>query len=175
MYPQGRSSRREDLPHLLRTPLPISISATKQEFQAKLNRRWVKIWTGSPRKSWFLQIDPNFPFNKFWKKLFKLSWNQSSLLMQLRTGHIPLNYYLRRIGKTETDICSKCNEGLENIQIKETINHFLFKCQAYDEAWWTLTAKIGRSQLSLPKIMKSTDYMKALVTFINRTGRFKDN
>ena len=62
---QGRSNRREELPHLLRTTLPVSISAAKQKFQANLNRRWLKIWDKSARKEKFSRIDPDFPFNKF--------------------------------------------------------------------------------------------------------------
>jgi ribonuclease HI len=170
----GRSTRREDLPHLLRSPLPVSISAAKQEFQAQVNRRWAKIWDESPRKGRFSRIDPDFPFNTFRKKLFKLTRNQSSLLIQLRTGHIPLNFYLFRIGKTDSDKCLKCNENPANVQITETINHFLFECEAHEEARQELTAKVGRRHLSLLKLMKNTDRMKALVTFINRSGRFKE-
>jgi len=172
---QGRSTRREELPHLLRSPLPVSVSAAKQKFQAILNRSWLKLWADSPRKDRFSRIDPDFPFNKFRKKLFKLSRNQTSLIMQLRTGHIPLNYYLHRIGKADSNKCAKCNEIPGVLQVTETINHFLFDCRAHDEARQSLIAKIGRSHLSLQKIMKNADYMKALVTFINRTGRFKDN
>ena len=95
--------------------------------------------------------------------------------MQLRTGHFPLNFYLHRIGKADSDKCTKCNEDPASVQVTETINHFLFDCQAYDIARQELITKIGRNFLSLSKIMKSTDKMKALVTFINRTNRFKDN
>jgi ribonuclease HI/endonuclease/exonuclease/phosphatase family metal-dependent hydrolase len=172
---QGRSTRREELPNLLKSPLPVSVSAAKQKFQANLNRSWSKIWSDSPRKEKFSRIDPDFPFNKFRKILFKLSRNQASTIMQLRTGHIPLNFYLRRIGKSDTDKCLKCNIIPGVLQITETIGHFLFDCQAHDEARQDLTAKIGRRNLSLTKIMKNADHMKALVTFINRTGRFKDN
>jgi hypothetical protein len=171
---RGRSNRREELPHIFRSAIPVSVSAAKQKFQANLNRRWVKSWADSPRKERFSRIDPDFPFNKFRKKLFKLSRNQSSLMMQLRTGHIPLNFYLRRIGKADSDKCQKCNAIPGVPQATETISHFLFECQAHDEARRDLIAKIGRSHLSLIKIMKSTDHMKALVTYINRTGRFKD-
>ena len=172
---QGRSTRREDLPHLLRSTIPVSISATKQEFQTRLNRKWARIWDESPRKDRFSRIDPDFPFNKFRKRLFMLTRNQSSLIMQLRTGHFPLNFYLHRIGKADSDKCTKCNEDPASVQVTETINHFLFDCQAYDIARQELITKIGRNFLSLSKIMKSTDKMKALVTFINRTDRFKDN
>ena len=173
---QGRSSRREDLPHILRSSLPVSVSAAKQEFQARLNRKWVRMWSDSPRKVRFSRIDPEFPFNKFRKMLFKLTRSQASLIMQLRTGHFPLNFYLFRIGKTDTDKCTKCLENpVVNAQVTETINHYLFDCPAYHLARQALIAKIGRNQLSLSKIMKNTDRMKALATFINRSGRFKDD
>ena len=97
--------------------------------------------------------------------------------MQIQTKHIPLNYYLKRIGKTDSDKCLKCNENENpnNVQVTETIPHFLFECQAHDEARQSLVDKIGRSHFMVPKIMKNTDHMKALVTFINRTGRFNEN
>ena len=170
---QGRSSSQIDLPHLFRSPLPVSASAAKQAFNAKLNKMWMKIWSNSPRKERFTQTDPEFPFNGFRKRLFKLTRNQASLIMQLRTGHIPLNYYLRRIGKSDSDKCPKCEANPNNVQVTETINHFLFECQQYDEERLSLVAKIGRNRFTIPKIMKNTKHMKALVTYINRTGRLK--
>ena len=172
---QGRSSRQVDLPHLLRSPLPVSASATKQHFNNKLNKMWTKIWAASPRKIRFAHTDPDFPFNNFRRKLFNLSRQQASIIMQIRTGHIPLNFYLKRIGKLESDKCLKCAEGPANAQVTETINHYIFECQAYDEARQSLIAKIGRRSFNINKIMKNADYMKALVTFINRTGRLKGN
>ena len=96
--------------------------------------------------------------------------------MQIQTKHIPLNYYLKRIGKTDSDKCLKCNgnENPDNIQVTEMITHFLFECQVHGKARQTLIDKIGRSCFTIPKIMKNTDHMKALVTFI-RTGRFNKN
>ena len=95
--------------------------------------------------------------------------------MQLRIGHFPLNYFLKRIGKSDTDRCDNCFAGPDHRQVAETINHFLFECQTYYEARHELTATIGRSRLSLKKFSKNTDHMKALVTFINRTERFREN
>jgi ribonuclease HI/endonuclease/exonuclease/phosphatase family metal-dependent hydrolase len=172
---QGRSSRAVDLPHLLRSPLPVSASAIKQEFSAKLNRLWSKVWDESPRKDRFLRLDPDFPFVRFRKRLFQLTRKQASIIMQLRTGHIPLNFYLKRIGKVDSDRCTNCPEGPDRIQVPETTNHFLFECQAHDEFRRELIAKIGRSHLSLSKIMKHTNYIKALVTYISRTGRFREH
>jgi hypothetical protein len=90
---QGRSSRMVDLPHILRSPLPVSASAVKQDFATKLNILWQKVWDNSPRKDRFSRVDSDFPFSKFRKNLFKLTRKQASYIMQLRTGHIALNYY----------------------------------------------------------------------------------
>ena len=95
--------------------------------------------------------------------------------MQLRTGHIALNFYLKRIRKSPTENCTECEEGPNVVHARESITHFLFECREYDEERMDLTAKVGRSRLSIPKIMKNTDHMKALVMYINRTGRFKEN
>jgi ribonuclease HI/endonuclease/exonuclease/phosphatase family metal-dependent hydrolase len=171
----GRSSRTVELPHLLRSPLPISASAAKQEFNAELNRKWQTMWTNSPRKNRFAQLDPEFPFNKFRKRSYKLTRKQASIIMQLRTGHVPLNFYLFRINKTDSDRCIRCNEDEANEQEVETINHFIFNCTAHYEARTDLIAKIGRNRFNLSSIMKDADLMKSLVTFINRTGRFAAN
>jgi hypothetical protein len=174
---QGQSSRQIDLLHIFRSPLPVSASATttKQAYNVKLNKLWMKIWEKSPRKDRFTRTDPEFPFNSFRKRLFKLTRNQASLIMQIRTGHIPLNFFLRRIGKIDLDKCLKCEANPNNVQVAETINHYLFDCQEYGEVRRSLIAKIGRNRFSIPKIMKSANHMKALVTFINRTGRFKED
>lgn len=95
--------------------------------------------------------------------------------MQIRTGHIPLNFYLRRIGKVDSDKCPKCDANPNNVQVKESINHFIFECQEYQQARQSLVAKVGRGNFTLHKIMKNADSMKALVTFINRTKRFTED
>ena len=132
------------------------------------------MWSHSPRKDRFVLTDPDFPFNKFRTRLFKLARNQASLIMQIRTGHIPLNFYLRRIGKIDSDKCLKCDGHPDNTQPKESINHFIFECQEYHEARQSLVAKVGRSRFTMSKIMKNSDHMKALVTYINRTKRFTE-
>jgi hypothetical protein len=90
---------------------------------------------------------------------------------------IPLNFYLKRIGKIESDKCLKCNENCDNVQLKESINHYIyfFECQEYHEARQSLIGKIGRSGFTMPKIMKNADNMKALVMFINRMKRFTED
>lgn len=71
-----------------------------------------------------------------------------------------------------SDACMECYEFQDDGSISETINHYLFECIAHAEARNKLIQKIGKSRLNLRSIMKNTDYMKALVTFINQTRRF---
>ncbi|KAF9542354.1 hypothetical protein CPC08DRAFT_620124, partial [Agrocybe pediades] len=53
---------------------------------------------------------------------------QSSLLVQLRTGHFPLNDYLHKRKLAPSPICRACNE-----QQRETIDHLIKECPAYQE------------------------------------------
>ena len=94
--------------------------------------------------------------------------------MQIQTGHIPLNKYLRRINKADLDNCTECIDIQGAHRSAETINHFIFECPAHIQARQELVIKIGRSHFQIAKIMKVTDHIKALVTYINCTGRFRN-
>jgi hypothetical protein len=61
----------------------------------------------------------------------------------------------------------------EAISPVETINHFIFACPAHAEARNELIEKIGLDKFHLLSIMSEIDRMKALTTFINRSGRFR--
>ena len=171
---EGRSSTRLNLPPLLRNPLPRSASALKQEFHAQLKVKWATLWDSSPRKPRVAQFGDVFPFSTFLKRLNGLTRKQSSIILQLRCGHFPLNSYLHRINKTDSDTCTACEDAHGGFSSPETINHFIFDCKAYAGARNELIAKIGRRHFNFLDIMSEADRMKALITFINRTGRFRD-
>ena len=98
----GKSSKVTSLPSLLATnPLPVSVSAHKQAYGASLHKRWKEIWKQSLRHARITKIYPSLPSNKFWKLMVEHSRAQASLVIQLRTGHVPLNVYLHRISKLE--------------------------------------------------------------------------
>ena len=94
-------------------------------------------------------------------------------MTQLRCGHIPLNGYLFKINRSETDLCPACAEEDNNVGCRETVKHYLFECEAYREEREELERKITRSHLNLRDIMLETDRMTALASYINKTGRFK--
>ena len=169
---QGESSPPEELPPILRKRLPISASATKQEFAETQKIRWLDAWTASPRFARFQHIDTSFPFNKFRKISSVLSRAQTSLLIQLRTGHIPLNSYLHRIKKSDTRRCANCWDAGRG-SIIETVIHYLFECQAYAVERYDMDRALGRSSRDLKGILASLDKIKELLKFVGRTSIFK--
>ena len=168
---EGRSSRQEDLPPKLRFQIPISASATKQDYHSTLMRKWKTMWTQSPRMTRFSeQIDKDFPFTKYRKLQNGLTREQASVVIQIRCGHIPLNVYLHRIGKTASQICQKCNNGEEGVP--ETVKHFVFECPAYTEKRRIMENVTGTGQTDLKAIMNDLKKLKALTAYINQTRRF---
>jgi ribonuclease HI len=170
----GLSSEEQRLPHILRTPLPLGASAIKQHFAKKLKYKWEDDWEESERGRRFRSIDEVFPFSSFRKRTHALTRSQASLMIQLRSGHIPLNGYLSRINRADSDLCQACLEEDENLQCRETVKHFLFECTAYNKEREELTKQVSRRHLNLKDIMSDADRMKALARYVNRTGRFKE-
>jgi ribonuclease HI len=70
------------------------------------------------------RVDTALP-GKHTKQLYdQLSWKEASVLAQLRTGIARLNAYLVHIGAAPSDTCD-CG------QARETVEHFLFRCQKW--------------------------------------------
>ena len=168
---EGKGSRRADLPHIFRRKLPTSASACKQDKQLK--RRWKEEWTLSPRKERIGRIDETYPFEGFRKRQYELSRQHASLMIQVRSGHIPLNLYLHRINRAELSRCEACQLEPGDETPTENTRHFLYDCEAYTTQRNTLFRKIRASNIVLKEIMLKTSRMKALTQYIVQTGRFK--
>lgn len=169
---QGESSPPEELPPILQKLLPISVAAAKQEFVDGQKIKWLELWKASPRFARFQHIDRAFPFNKFRKISNALSRSQSSLLIQLRTGHIPLNSYLHRINRSDHRRCASCWEAGRGT-ITETTIHYLFECQTYAAERFDMDRALGRRSRDLQGIMTDMDGIKELLKYVGRTARFK--
>jgi hypothetical protein len=135
---------------------------------------WKTSWTGSPRKERMERMDNSFPFTKYRERQDKLTRAHASLLMQIRSGHLPLNFYLHRIKKADSKNCQACKLEPEDETPTETIKHFLYDCEAYTNQRNLLIRKIGDSNLALKDIMSHPKHMKALATYITKTERFED-
>ena len=161
-----------NLPPILRRPLPASISTLRQKYISELKILWSKIWDASPHKAKIEQFGGWFPSSNHHKQLQLLTRKQASLVSQIRCAHFPLNVYLHRINKSDTNECQTCGAS-QDIPLREMVKHFLSECTAYTDIREELTEKIGINQFHLPIIMNNATNMKALMTYINRTGRFK--
>ncbi|TFK58710.1 hypothetical protein BDN72DRAFT_745763, partial [Pluteus cervinus] len=86
----------------------------------------------------------------------------ASIIIQLRTNHIPLNAYLFRFRKSITPLCVKCLA--KRIRVKETVNHFLFICPAWNTQRRELQKEIGLGKArSLKGMLSDKDAIEALL------------
>ena len=118
---------------------------------------------------------PQFPFKKFTQIQYKLSKAQSSLLIQLHSGHIPLNAHLHRLGCAETNKCPACDERRGGARAKETVIHYLFECTAYRHERLDMDRALGPHCRDLKAIMSNYDHIKALLHFVSQTRRLQRN
>ena len=171
---RGTSSEKASLPPLLRKRVLTSASAEKQAYHEELKGQWASRWEDSPRKPRFDKIDPNFPFNKFRKVGDQLNRAQSSMLVQVRTGHIPLNVRLHRMNKLGTDKCPNCQDTRGEERARETVEHYLFECRAYQVERRELLTTLTTDHPDIAELTNDLSHAKALLKYIARTGRFKN-
>ncbi|KAF8584210.1 hypothetical protein K439DRAFT_1346665, partial [Ramaria rubella] len=89
-------------------------------------------------------------------------------LLQLRTGHIPLNQHLHRIGKSTTPKCPHC--PFQN----ETVHKFPMLCPSYAAQRYQMEKKLGRGAKSIHNLLSHPNAFPPLFTFIKNTNRFVD-
>jgi hypothetical protein len=169
-----KSSRVEHLPRKLRKTMPTSALALKERYHKSLLAKWEELWSNSPRKTRVEQIDNLFPFTRYRRNQQKLTRDQASKMIQVRSRHIPLNMYLHRIGKSQMRHCQQCRTNRETQTLPETVNHYLFSCTAYEDERWEMGKVLKRKELSLKNLMKSEEGMRALAKFISRTKRIRN-
>lgn len=148
--------------------LPISKSAAIQEHSRKLKEAVKEEWRASPRFERMKAIDESFPSPAFARIMEgQPKWNTAALI-QLRTGHIPLNKYLHKIGKRTSAICERCSQG------EETVKHYLLECTAYSTERAIMKRKFGRSAESLKFLLSNQKALGGTIGYINQTKRMID-
>src|ERR1700678_45943 len=75
-----------------------------------LKQKWADMWEASPRRLKIARFGDDFPFSALLKRLSLLTRSQASLILQLRCKHFPLNSYLHKIKKVESDSCPTCHD-----------------------------------------------------------------
>ncbi|QRV84548.1 Reverse transcriptase from transposon X-element protein [Ceratobasidium sp. AG-Ba] len=165
---RGLSSDAQDLPRYLRNEITASPAAAKQAFKEAQRDLWKQRWSGelSGGSARICAIDESTPSNAFHKLAQTMPRRHASLLIQLRTGHVPLNAYLHRFGHVESASCPACN------QRAETVEHFLMHCSAYEQERRRRNAAFPASANSLTTLLSSKEAVRHLLTYIRETGWF---
>jgi ribonuclease HI len=166
---EGDTSPIKELPVFLRRrTLPSSASASKQMYHSTLKSKWEAEWKLSSRYQRLTSIDPSIPSKRFLSATSLLMRNQTSLIIQLRSGHIPLNSHLFRIRKAASPYCPHC--GGDTV---ESVFHFLIHCQQYRHERHILTQKLKRRATSLCYLLSNASAFPHLLKFVHSTSRLQ--
>ena len=104
--------------------LTYSLSATRQAHNKKLKRRWITIWSDSPRYLCTRYKDLLAPYSQKYLKYIsseEISRKTASLIFQLRVGHAPINQYLFRFKKWKAHIAQHMATRLKQQNISSYI------------------------------------------------------
>jgi hypothetical protein len=165
---KGDSSQASELPALLTAdPLPRSVTAARQCFRPSLQNLWRIKWMVSPRYARMAAIDDALPAKSFYKGIAGFTRAQTSLTMQLRTTHVPLNKHLYRIKKAQSPFCPACT-GAE-----ESVHHYLFECRAHEHARVGLRRRLGQRSKSMKELLGSHKAMVATLAYVATTKRLQ--
>jgi hypothetical protein len=156
------------LPVALRKRLPHSKSAIKQDLVKRLKTEAAATLHKSPQWTKLAEIDPSMPSAHYRDTVEKLPRKHASLLIQLRTGHAPLNKHLYTIKCTDSPVCPACEGAFE------TVHHFLIACPAHEPYRRDLAHKLGRESRKLTTLLSHLEALKPLFHYTTRTRRFKE-
>ena len=153
---KGLTSDKQSLPCILRKALPKNPVALRQRHDDKLKQTWTTEWRSTKRRQGrkLMKTDESTPSTSLISSNH-LTPNSASLISQLLVSHIPLNAYLHRFKRVDSDLCPAC--GVES----EEVSHFLLDCQTYAHAHeiWALVRAVTkkRAQFSLETIFGESD------------------
>src|SRR5882724_7354391 len=164
---KGESSEQRSLPAVCRDDLPTSRSAARQCYRKQISGKTKKWFESSPRCHRLRSIDPSMPSSRFRKDTQSMERWKTSLLVQLRTGHIPLQAHLKRISKTNSLTCLRCHK------VDETVGHYLTECEAFATQRGRMERQLRRAAKSVSTLLTNPKAFACLFRFIHDTGRFR--
>lgn len=126
----GDTTHPKEIPIGIRNGIKVNASAIKRAYKEETKKRTRRAWKESPYANRIKDIDQRLighQTDAYMKGIKGLQRRKVSILTQLRTGHAPLNKFLRKIGKSETETCPACNNA------PETVKHFLIDCPTWEE------------------------------------------
>ncbi|KAE9394284.1 hypothetical protein BT96DRAFT_749479, partial [Gymnopus androsaceus JB14] len=90
-----------------------------------------------------------------------------SILMQLCTGHAPLQKHLYAIHRADEPTCPCCK------QHPETVYHFLMECLAHKNSQDCLRRRIRQRNFTYSALLTTVESLRDFFQYINETGRFR--
>lgn len=143
--------------------MPTSLSKLLQAAREAFHLRTAQFETG--RKE--LRRQPR----KIADALASLEKGEAATIFHLRSGHAPLNAYLRRFNHHSTGKCDHC-------RVPETVAHFVLHCPQFRQHRKSFRKAIKEEELkvnsySLPALLNTTKVYPLLARFVLETGRFK--
>jgi zinc-binding in reverse transcriptase len=113
-------------------------------------------------------IDPSMPSSAIDKITKHLHRRHTAWLIQMCTGHVPLNRHLHRIGKANSLKCPVCKEK------DETVHHFLIECKAYAAQRKEMERKLKCDARSMRTLLLNSLTIPTVFKFISQTGHFRE-
>lgn len=156
--------RMKALPRELREPPPVSVAAHRQHTMAGIKCEALHRRRLSPRYARVSRIDPPLPSDKFLKMAGASPKKHTSQLVQLRSGHAPLNGHLNRLGMSDS---ARCSCGTDD----ETVLHYILRCPKWKRARAPLRRAFPPSSLQLRTLLNDREALPLLFD-IKLTGRF---
>lgn len=142
-----------------------SVTTLKETYRQLLVEQHIAAFRRTERYRRLKSIDETMPSRHFWKMSRDLERRRASILIQLRTGHAPLNAHLHRIQRSETPTCPNCAAR------NETVIHLLLHCQAYRVARGDMRKALPYYLFNLRGILNNGRCLPALWTYLDKTGR----
>lgn len=118
----------------------------------------------SPRYKRFTDIDDTTNPKAYQRLIDDLPRVHTTVLFQLRTGHIALNSHLHRIQKKDSPDCERCAH-------RETVHHYILQCRRYDRQRRILERTVGHTNMSLASLLTTRKLLPALMQYVNDTKR----
>ncbi|XP_063416806.1 uncharacterized protein LOC134699047 [Mytilus trossulus] len=127
-----------------------------------MKKMWQEEWDKEKDRALY-QISPKINFDI---KIPKMSRYKERLIFKLRTGYIPLNKHLYKIGISDTKLCEEC-------RVEETVEHFLLHCKLYNTERSILFDSLRKLQIQnfqLKNILTGYNFLP-IDTYVKSTNR----
>lgn len=150
----------------LTLPLPTSAAACRAAHHQSIMARCKSEWINSARGKRIRRFDKCSPGPQMTRLFQNMTRPHCSILTQLRSGHVGLNFFLFRIKATDSPLCPRC-------RVPETVPHFILHCRRFTSERAVLRARL-KHPLSLRNTIGShkSDDQSVFLRFIKNTDRF---